>query len=275
MDRARSMSTSDGIQELQRVEAELGNLDIHEVGIVVDLMLAYRAQHGWTQMIDLYERMPLLLRNQVMVLEQLGFALNRRAGDDQRLEADRNSDRGRALQILQSVEDQHGPNPETCGLIGRIYKDLWDSVRRTDEHSARGYLKQAIAAYTRGFEADPRDAFPGINAVTLLDVQGNDESKARRDQLVPVVRFAVEQRLRTEKPDYFDYAAMLELAVLANDRNLADDCLDSALARANETWMPESTSRNLCLIREFRSARKEDVAWLDDIVAVLNKKAGK
>jgi hypothetical protein len=275
MQRARSLSQADGLLELQRIEAELGSLDIHEVGIVVDLMLAYRAQRGWTQMIDLQEKMPQLLRNQVLVREQLGFALNRRAGDESRPEPDRNTDRDRALKILQSVEDQQGPNPETCGLIGRIYKDLWDNARHSNPSEARGLLKQAVAAYTRGFEADLRDAYPGINAATLLDVLGTDQAKAQRDRLVPVVRFAVEQRLRTKQPDYWDYATMLELAVLASDQNIAEENLDSALARASEKWMPETTSRNLCLIREFRAQRGEDVSWLDDIITALDKKAGK
>ncbi len=226
-------------------------------------------------MVDLSEKMPQFLRNQVLVREQLGFALNRLAGDEKRSEADRNADRDRALTILESVEDQQGPNSETCGLIGRIHKDLWDMVRRSDARAARGHLKQAIDAYTRGFEADLRDAYPGINAATLLDVQGSDESKAKRDRLVPVVRFAVEQRLRTKAPDYWDYATMLELAVLGNDRDLADENLDSALAIANETWMPETTSRNLGLIREFRAARGEDVSWLDELIGALDKKAGK
>ena len=274
MDRARSMNKADGVRELQRIEVTLGDLDIHEAGIVVDLMLAYRAQQGWTQMIDIYEKMPQLLRNQVMVREQLGFALNRRAGDKERTEADRNADRDRALKVLQAVEDQQGPNPETCGLIGRIYKDLWDTTRRSDAITARGYFKESLAAYTRGFEADMRDAYPGINAATLLDVQGSDESKAKRDKLVPVVRFAVEQRLRAKSPDYWDYATLVELAVLGNDPALAGDCLASALTLAKERFMPETTSRNLSLIREFRAARGENVAWLDEIIAVLDKKAG-
>jgi tetratricopeptide (TPR) repeat protein len=275
MNRARSMKKAEGILELQRIEAELGSLDIHEAGIVIDLMLAYRALGDWRRMVDLSEKMPQFLRNQVLVREQLGFALNRLAGDETRPEPDRNADRDRALKILQGVEDQQGPNSETCGLIGRIHKDLWDQVRRTDARAARGHLKQAIEAYTRGFEADLRDAYPGINAATLLDIQGTDESKGKRDRLVPVVRFAVEQRLRTKAPDYWDYATMLELAVLGNDRDLADENLDSALAIANETWMPETTSRNLSLIREFRAGRGEDVSWLDEIISALNRKAGK
>ena len=38
--------------------------------------------------------------------------------------------------------------------------------------------------------------------------------------------------------------------------------------------MPETTSRNLALIREFRAARHEDVSWLDEIIAALEEKAG-
>jgi hypothetical protein len=275
MEHARSLNKDDGIRELQSIEAELGSLDFQEVGIVVDLMLAYRAQQGWTPMIDIFAKMPQLLRNQVMVREQLGFALNRRAGDAQRPEADRNVDRDRALQVLQAVEDQQGSNPETCGLIGRIYKDLWDSTRHSDPITARGHLKRAIDAYTRGFESDMRDGFPGVNAATLLDIQGGADSKAKRDRIVPVVRFAVEQRLRAKDLDYWDYATLVELAVLGNDPALANDCLDSALGLAKERWMPETTSRNLSLIREFRAARGEDVAWLDEIIAALDKKAGK
>jgi hypothetical protein len=273
MDRCRSLPKAEGLAELRRIEAELGDLDIHEAGIVIDLMLAYRALQGWTEMIDLYGEMPQLLQNQIMVREQLGFALNRRAGDGKRSVADRAADRDRALQVLGDVEEQQGPNPETCGLIGRIYKDLWDSSRNTEKRAARGYLAQAIEAYVRGFEADIRDAYPGINAVTLLDIQGDDESKARRDRLIPVVRYAVEQQFRSRKPDYWDYATMVELAVLASDQKLADKQLDLALAVANEAWMPETTARNLKLIREFRTARGEDVSWLNDMIASLEDKS--
>ena len=91
---------------------------------------------------------------------------------------------------------------------------------------------------------------------------------------MPVVRFAVEQRLRARRPDYWDYATMLELAVLANDQGLASENLASALSNAKENWMPESTSCNLSLIREHRAARGENVSWLDEIIAALDQKAG-
>lgn len=270
MTRARSLSPDQGFEALKEIESGLGPLDVQEAGIVVDLMLSYRALSAWTGMISLHENMPEALKHQVLVREQLAFALNRRAGKE-----DNAQDRSRALEILEVVEDERGPSSETCGLIGRIYKDYWaEALQKDDTRTARGHLKRAISAYLRGFEADSRDAYPGINAVTLLDIRGDERSLVQRDHLVPVVRFAVEQRLRGKEPDYWDHATMLELAVLASDEEAADDQLDSALAIIREKWEPETTARNLRLIQDARKGRGEDTGWLDGIIEALESKAG-
>ena len=275
MTRARSMAAEQGVEALKEIESGLGGLDVAEAGVLVDLMLSYRALSAWTGMIDLYESMPEALRHQVLVREQLAFGLNRRAGDKNRAEEDRTQDRSRALEILEAVEDERGPSSETCGLIGRIYKDLWSEAFEADDlRTARGYLKRAIEAYLRGFRADSRDAYPGINAVTLLDVRGDEASLAERDRLVGVVRFAVEQRLAGKEPDYWDHATMLELAVLASDVDAADDHLDSALAMVREKWESGTTARNLRLILDARKTRGEDTGWLDGIIGALDSKAG-
>jgi hypothetical protein len=274
MERARSMPRADGLQELKQIEMDCGR-DTHEVGLLVDLMLSYRALEAWTEMIDLYECMPEELKRQPITREQLGFALNRRAGDKTRSAPDRAADRQRALKVLTDVEAQQGANPETCGLIGRIYKDFWDETRQTDPPAARAHLRRAIEAYLRGYQADISDAFPGINAVTLLDISGDAASKRKRDELVPVVRFAVTQRLVRKSPDYWDYATMLELGVLGSDQAQVQEYLDLALGAVREVWEPRTTARNLRLIRDARSARGEDVAWLDDIVAQLEARAAR
>lgn len=202
MVRARSMSKAEGREALHRIQSNLGNLDNQEAGVLVDLLLSYRALSDWTGMVELYEAMPAILERQVMVREQLAFALNRRAGQPERSENERQQDRQRALQILAEVESEQGPSSETCGLVGRVYKDLWDETRSSAPRMARGYLKKTIEAYVRGFESDWRDAYPGVNAVTLLDIRGNAKSLGERDRLLPVVRFAAEQRLKGTTSDY-------------------------------------------------------------------------
>ena len=270
---ARSLPPEEGSSMLRTLMAELGNLDFHEAGVIVDLMLSFRALECWTDMIELYQRMPEILRRQVMVREQVAFAFNRRAGDKSRLTADRRADREQARNILEQLENDQGASSETCGLIGRIYKDLWDETRSTNPDEAAGHLDEAIEAYLRGFNADQRDAYPGINAVTLLDIRGDEESQRLRDRLVPVVQFAVDRRLQGKSADYWDYATQLELAVLASNQQQAKKQLARALAKVRESWEPKTTARNLDLIREARAARNEDVHSLDEIIATLNAKA--
>jgi len=103
-------------------------------------------------MAELYEAMPQTLQRQVLVREQLAFALNRRAAAEKKPE-----DRDRALRLLEGVERDQGPSSETCGLAGRIYKDLWDESRGDQPALARGHLKKAIDAYVRGFDAQKEE----------------------------------------------------------------------------------------------------------------------
>jgi tetratricopeptide (TPR) repeat protein len=255
--------------ELGAFRRELGALDGVDAVTVVDLMLSYRALGDWDGMIDLYDAMPETLKRQILVREQLGFAYNRRAGKNKNL-----GDRAEALRILTEVTQQQGPSSETWGLIGRIHKDEWkEALDADDTLAATGHLEQAIDAYRRGYMADQRDAYPGINLLTLLDIQGEKESLAEKDRLLPVVRFAVEQRLAGATPDYWDHATMLELAVLENEPRKAMKHLAKAAAIIRETWEPGTTANNLRLIERSRTARGDDTSWLGTIIAELQKRA--
>jgi tetratricopeptide (TPR) repeat protein len=244
---------------LEAIERSLGTLDGVEAGVLIDLYLSYRAVSAFDKMVALYERLPKTLRSAVLVREQLGFALNRLG---------RRQD---ALRVLQEVEKERGPSSETSGLIGRVYKELWvDAEKGGDASLAQGQLRRAVDAYVRGFEADSRDAYPGINAVTLLDVQGTPESLAKKAELLPVVRFAVTRRIRAGHSDYWDQATLLELAVLDGDAEAAADRLADARAAMREDWEAKTTANNLMLIRAARRARDQVEPWLDEIVRSLD-----
>jgi tetratricopeptide (TPR) repeat protein len=250
------------VEAIAEIERRLEPFDRSETGVLVDLYLSYRALQQWDRMIGLYERLPVVLQRSIMMREQLGFALNRR-GEKQR-----------ALEILEGVVQEQGPSSETCGLIGRVYKDQWMEARKAGSgFQARGYLDKAIASYVRGFEADWRDAYPGINAVTLLDVKGDEKSLQRKAEILPVVRFAVTQRLRSSKPDYWDHATLLELAVLDQDLDAVQQSLGDALACVREKWEPATTANNLKLIQEARQARGAAEDWLDEVIGELEKAA--
>src|SRR5262245_48174173 len=154
---------------LNNIRDEIRPFDTVEAGVIVDLYLSYRALSAWDEMIALHENMPDVLKRSTLVREQLAFRLNRRASKDPK----RPEYRDQALRILEEVVSRIGPSSETYGLMGRVYKDLWQD--KADQPEALGLLRKAIGAYTAGFEADARDAYPGINAVTLLDIEGSEE----------------------------------------------------------------------------------------------------
>jgi len=267
-DKGKSKDTrAEAHEEIESLLEKLGPLDAVEAATIVDLMLSYRAIEDWDGMINVYHHMHEVLKRQSLVREQLGFAYNRRAGATQS-----DTDRAEALRILTEVDSQQGPSSETLSLIGRIHKDQWKAANEAkDNISAMGYLKQAIDAYRRGYLADQRDAYPGINLLTLLDIQGKTESIEERNRLLPVVRFAVEQRLSGSTPDYWDHATRLELAVLQEDSEQALERAGDALAAVRETWEASTTANNLRMIEAARKERGMDTSWLEEIVQDLEK----
>lgn len=263
----RRPQTAADLAEIRKHVLDSGTTD---VGILTSLMLGYRALSDWTGMIEVYGELPQFLQRQVTVRQLLAFAYNRRAesGKDP-------VDRERALQILQLLQEEQGPTSETSGLIGRIHKSQWEEAwDRGEPTTARGHLKKAIAAYIRGFEADWRDIYPGINAVTLLEVEGGKAGLEQKHRLLPLVRFAVEQRLRVPAPDYWDHATLLEIAVLESDAGQALDVLGSVVTTFTETWQLQSTAGNLRIIERARKERGDDVGWLSQIIHELDAAAG-
>jgi tetratricopeptide (TPR) repeat protein len=248
---------ANGAEAVRAVEADFGPLEDVEAGVLVDLLLSYRATKAWEDMTRLVEAMPEPVRRTLLVREQYGFALNRAGRPDD------------AERELLAVVDDHGPSSETLGLLGRVYKDQWEARRADSLLQARGYLDKAIDAYRRGFEADWRDAYPGINAVTLMEIRS--PAAAEQQALIPVVRYANRRRIDGGAPDYWDHATRLELGVLARDRDEAIAGATAALAAVRERWEPESTAYNLALIRESRAAHDERIDWADEIERELSE----
>ncbi|MEK6371170.1 MAG: TRAFs-binding domain-containing protein [Acidobacteriota bacterium] len=249
-----------GVEALREIEGALGSPADVESAVLIDLLLSYRGVKAWAEMIDLVRRMPAPLAASVMVQEQLALALNRAGRGEE------------AERILRDLIANRGPSSETYGILGRVYKDRWDAAVKAGETiRARALLEKAIDAYSKGFEADWRDAYPGINAVTLMELR--EPPDPRREQMLPVVRYAATRRVAGGQADYWDFATLLELAVLARDERAALDALGNALALIRERWEPESTARNLRLIDAARVRRGEPLPWMAEVLAALDKAA--
>lgn len=255
---AQARSTRDG-DRLTAIERRIGSLEAIDEGVAMELFLAHRAVGSWEEMVRIFGLLPSTLRRTAKARQQLAFALNRQ------------DDHQQAIWILEKLLREAGPSHETCGILGRVYKDLWQKARSQDRDAlSAGYLDKAIATYIQGFEIDWRDGYAGINALTLLDVKGDEVSLERQTELLPLVRFAVKQRLKAGQPQYWDYATLLELAILATDEAAARQACSDALASLQEPWHAASTADNLRMIRDGRRQRGAREPWLDQLIEELS-----
>jgi tetratricopeptide (TPR) repeat protein len=260
MKKRLATARKEGIDAMRAVERRLGGIADAEAAVVIDLFLSYRAVKAWEDMIALVPKMLPPLAATVMVQEQLGLALNRAGRGEE------------AEQVLTDLIARRGPSSETYGILGRVYKDRWETAAKVgNAFLARGLLDKAIDSYIKGFEADWRDAYPGINVITLMELK--EPPDPRREQLIPVVAYAVARRIASGKPDYWDHATRLELAVLAKGETEAAAALADTLASVREPFEPETTARNLRLIREARARRGERIPWADQAEKELERSA--
>lgn len=249
----------EGLARLRECEHEIGDFVTASRELPIDLLLAYRDLSAWDDIVRCVRAMPEATRKLVTVREQLALALNRRNGP--------RGDRAEAIRMLEEIISEYGPAPETSGILARCWKDVWDDAGDPDLKAEA--LDRAINAYSAGFEADPRDYYPGVNLATLLLHRGTDEDQARLKELVPVVRFAVGRRGGLSSQDYWDRATVLELAVIGGDEQTAKRAKASIIVDCPPGWMLETTARNLRILIEPLSRAGEDVAWVDGVADAL------
>ena len=251
-------AAADKIREIVRSH---GDPQALERGALIDILLSFRAIEAWDDMVELYDAMPGNVQVTAIARQQCALALNRSTQPD----------RERAIEMLETLLREQGDSAETLGILGRVYKDLYRESK-SDPLVASGWLDQAIDAYTRGFEAEPVDYYPGVNAITLLLQKGSKEAMAEADRLAPLVTFAALRQGGAEASDYWTVATVIELACTSRDYGLAERCLPRAFTLAKESWMFKTTADNLRLIADLRQG-EEEIERVTAIAAALEKRA--
>jgi tetratricopeptide (TPR) repeat protein len=241
-------------KHIKTIEKSLGNLKDIKLDILILLFLAYRKTEAFKSMVKLVPKLPLSLRQNIMIQQQYGFALNRIG------------QKKKAIRVLEDIIKLHGNDSETCGILGRVYKDYWqDNIE--DQQKAQRYLKKAIDTYLDGFMADFLDPYPAINAVTLMDIAQDK----RRFSLLPIVTYAVKKKMKKD-PNYWDYATLLELAILENNKYKAKKLLSQVLRNIREPFEPKTTANNIELIMQSKEQRGINIKWIKGIIKKLKNK---
>lgn len=215
---------------------------------LVAIFVGFREAKGYQDMVDLAETLPLTLRDTTLVREQTALALNRiaEATDDA---ARRDALVQQALAELDALAP-HQRTSETAGIRGRILKGIWSRSKAPED------LARAIEAYAEGLVRDPRDIYPGVNALTLSF--GSPDHRDVVDRLLPVVRFSHAAATPDSGAErYWHIATGIELAVMAGDDDAARDALerllsdeDAELSAARQDWMLETTATTLARLRD-------------------------
>jgi tetratricopeptide (TPR) repeat protein len=239
------------------VASKLQPVENYEAALLIDVMLSYRDVSAFEKMEAFIEKLPRHIRETIMVQEQYGFALNR------------NKKRKRAVEVLEKVIADNGPSSETCGILGRVYKDyIVENYDKGDIEMATSYIDDALSAYKKGFEADWRDGYPGINYVTCLELKGDRDAIKT---VMPVVEYSVLRKKEKKKPDYWDEATLAELAVISNRYDDARKHMVEAKKTEPVEWMLQSTNKNFTMIKDFREKRGENNDELKKIIEGLPK----
>lgn len=276
--------TAQAVAQLDAVRAEV----LQTPGVVAQLhtvllalFLGYREKESYAQMVSMYSSFPPELQRTPVAREQLAFAYNRLAeaaakkGD----KAEATKLRAKALEVVQKIPAEERSS-ETFGILGRIHKGLSDAEdKEGNKAAAQAALSQAIRQYEEGFQLDPRDYYPGVNAVTLRIARGRPEDAAELKHLLPVVRFAVK---RAPKPSslrpaeaYWQEATKLELACAERDWEAAPRHVEALLSLKAEPWMQPwmygTTLGNLEKQRKARAGEPDTVQHLEEAIQALTQ----
>ena len=256
----RAQSVREGREALLKIRRELGDLKTVQRAVLIQLMSSFRDAEAFDELVELYNSFPAPVKEYVIVRQQFALALNRRNQSD---------DREKALKILDELLENRGPDSETLGIKGRIHKDIYTEAARSGRITATAALDDAIDAYTKGFEADPRDYYPGVNAINLLMQKDDTEALKEVARLLPLVSFAVERRGGASSSNYWDLATVLELACIGDDWATANRVLPKVILAAINSFETATTLGNLHLLKRARERTAREVAKLEGILNEL------
>lgn len=253
------------IEAVNKVVEKYRPLENIETAVLIDMMISYRNIEAFNEMMTFIKELPRYVFETVMVQEQYAFVLNRNGGKAKPLDIVMINE---AETVLRKLETDGKASSETYGIWGRIYKDKFERAYNAgSKGEAKVHLKNALKYYEKGFESDPRDAYPGVNYVTCLELLGEKEKALR---LVPAVEYAVKAKMKRKEADYWDFATLFELAVIEDRFDEAEEFFYEAKPLANESWMFGTTKANLEKILNFRKERGEEVLRLEEMMKLFN-----
>ena len=129
-----------------------------------------------------------------------------------------------ALELLLALAGRAKDDPQeysqTCGLLGRVYKQIYIEAQGSRLGMAETALVDAIAYYRKIYDADPRNIWHGINVVALLGRAERDgiaiPNAPNQKRMAEAVAKYVTERWIEELPAW-EYATAAEACLALED----------------------------------------------------------
>lgn len=257
-DKATIASGKAELVQKTRDIATPSHLELHSNSdLLYALLNTYKAMEAFADAEELITKvLAATTEENVYLKQQLALVMNKQKKRDQ------------SETILLELIKTFGPNPETNGLLGSVYKG-WMDDNKDNETMYSEYAQQSIEAYLAGFASDPREYYPGVNALTLLYLTNPDDKRYKK--FYPLVSYAVERQVDVKVKDYWVQATALELAAQQLDQVNVKKFLGRSLFCKPDKWSRDTTAGNLSKIytKALETNTAVQLQWLKDVITQL------
>jgi tetratricopeptide (TPR) repeat protein len=149
-----------------------------------------------------------------------------------------------ALSHLEPVYQKSPGEPETAGIMGSIYKELFK------KHQDTKYALLSRDTYARNFVAT-KNYYTGINAATMSAIAGRN--REARDLATEII-----QSIGPDANDYWELATLGEAYLITKQREASIDYYARARRLANKDWgKVMSVYQQLWLLNHYAPVPKD------------------
>eukprot|EP00794_Sanderia_malayensis_P000098 gene98-705_t len=228
--------------ELNKMKILLGDPSMFTADIIINLLLSYRDIQDYSSMVELIEELPPNHKEtkNIAIQQHYAFALNRRNSP---------GDRGKAIKVvLALLENKVNYAPDTLGLCGRIYKDMFMDSDYEDTESR----DQAIEWYRRAFQLQ-QTQYAGINLATLLVVSGQNFTSSEELQRVCMILNGIIGRKGSlvSLKVFWDVGVFCGISILAQNYDKACQAAECLFKLKPPSWYLKSLLRDVTMIEKF------------------------
>jgi hypothetical protein len=137
-------------------------------------------------------------------------------------------------------------------------------------------LRRAIDAYAAGFSRDPANYYPGINAITLLQLlrhlTGEEYLQEEMPAMEGAIRWAAYAAMERDRNDYWPRATWGDCEVLSGQQTAIERAYRDAVVVADRNWFKlDSTRQQLSILQDLGFRPIEVDAGLQILVRALER----